>query len=92
MRVSTARDGDGQCRLVVEDNGIGFDQKYAEQIFTVFERLHGRSDYEGCGIGLAVCRKIARRHGGDIAASGTDGAGARFVVTLPLRQEAIAGA
>lgn len=72
-----------QCRLIVEDNGIGFDQKYQERIFQVFQRLHGRSEYEGSGIGLAICRKIAERHGGSIRAESSPGAGAKFIVTLP---------
>jgi len=70
-------------RVVIEDNGIGFEQKHAEQIFGVFERLHGRSRYEGTGIGLAVCEKIVLRHRGTIKAIGTPGEGACFIVTLP---------
>lgn len=72
-------------QITVSDNGIGFDEKYADRIFTMFERLHGRAAYEGTGIGLAICRKIAHRHGGEIQASSVPGAGARFVVTLPVR-------
>jgi PAS domain S-box-containing protein len=71
------------CRLIVQDNGIGFDPKYQERIFQVFQRLHGRNEYEGSGIGLAICRKIAERHGGSITAESTPGSGARFIVTLP---------
>jgi two-component system, LuxR family, sensor kinase FixL len=71
------------CRLIVQDNGIGFDAKYQERIFQVFQRLHGRNEYEGSGIGLAICRKIAERHGGSITAQSTPGSGARFIVTLP---------
>jgi len=78
---------EGMCRIVVADNGIGFDSKYAERIFGIFQRLHGRLAYSGSGIGLAVCRKIAERHGGAIEAHGEPGAGARFAVTLPLRQQ-----
>ena len=71
--------------LVCTDNGIGFDQKYAERIFEVFQRLHGRSEYEGTGIGLAVCRKIVERHSGDITVESVPGEGARFIVKLPVR-------
>ena len=53
----------------MEDNGIGFDEKYAERIFGTFQRLHGRSEYEGTGIGLSIARKIAWRHDGDITAT-----------------------
>jgi signal transduction histidine kinase len=72
------------CQLMVADNGIGFDEKYLDRIFAPFQRLHGRSAYEGTGIGLAVCRKIAERHGGNITAQSTPGQGATFIVTLPL--------
>lgn len=74
-------------RLTVEDNGIGFDEKYLDRIFTIFQRLHGRSQYEGTGIGLAICRKIAQRHGGDITATSAPGKGATFIVTLPVTQK-----
>jgi PAS domain S-box-containing protein len=73
------------CRLSVRDNGIGFDEKYRERIFDVFQRLHGREQYEGTGVGLAICRKIAERHGGSITAHSRPGEGATFVVTLPTR-------
>lgn len=74
-------------RIFVEDNGIGFDEKYLDRIFTVFQRLHGRAEYEGSGVGLAVCRKIAERHGGGITAKSAPGEGATFIVTLPLKQK-----
>jgi two-component system, LuxR family, sensor kinase FixL len=73
-------------RITVEDNGIGFDEKYRDRIFQIFQRLHGRNEYEGTGIGLAICRKIVERHGGVIAAHSSPGAGAKFVITLPQRQ------
>jgi signal transduction histidine kinase len=76
-----------QCRIRVEDNGIGFENKYADQIFKVFERLHGRDEYEGTGIGLAVCRKVVERHRGTIEAEGLLGKGSIFTVTLPVKQK-----
>jgi PAS domain S-box-containing protein len=75
------------CRVVIADNGIGFDEKYLDRIFTVFQRLHGRMEYEGSGIGLAVCRKIVERHGGHINASSEEGKGATFFIDLPVSQE-----
>ncbi len=70
-------------QLFVEDNGIGFEEKYLQRIFNVFQRLHGRSQYEGTGIGLAICKKIVERHHGSITASSQLGQGATFIVTLP---------
>jgi PAS domain S-box-containing protein len=72
------------CELSIKDNGIGFDERYGEKIFGMFQRLHGRNEYEGTGVGLAVCRRIADRHGGTISAKGKPGEGATFTVTLPL--------
>lgn len=77
----------GACQITVTDKGIGFDEKYLDRIFTIFQRLHGRHEYEGTGIGLAVCRKIVDRHGGHITARSTPGVGSSFIVTLPLKQE-----
>jgi light-regulated signal transduction histidine kinase (bacteriophytochrome) len=74
------------CEVTVADNGIGFKPDYAERIFGIFQRLHGRGEYPGTGIGLATCRKILERHGGAITASGQAGEGATFVFTLPVRQ------
>jgi signal transduction histidine kinase len=76
----------GLCQITVEDNGIGFDEKYLDRIFVLFQRLHGRTAYEGTGIGLAICRKIADRHGGGITARSTPGEGSTFIITLPLKQ------
>ena len=76
----------GEVRLTVRDNGIGFEPQYSRRIFRVFERLHGRTEYPGTGIGLALCRKIVERHGGTIIADGVPGAGATFTVTLPVHQ------
>jgi signal transduction histidine kinase len=68
----------------VEDNGIGFDPQAATRLFQPFQRLVGRSEYAGSGIGLAICRKIVERHGGIITARGKPGEGAVFIVQLPL--------
>ena len=76
------------CEITVADNGIGFDEKYRDRIFTIFQRLHGRQEYEGTGIGLSICRKIAERHGGDIMAKSILGVGATFITTLPMKQKA----
>jgi len=79
-------------RIYIEDNGIGFDQKYAEQIFDMFRRLHSNVEYEGTGIGLALCKKIVEMHRGFISALGKPGEGAVFIVSLPLqapRKEAL---
>lgn len=75
-----------KCRITVEDNGIGFDQQYAERIFGIFQRLHPRDVYEGTGIGLAICRRIVEYHSGQISAHGTPGKGSIFEVLLPVAQ------
>jgi signal transduction histidine kinase len=74
------------CRLTVKDNGIGFEEVYLDRIFNVFQRLHGRNEYEGTGMGLAISRRIVERHGGTITAESVPGKGATFIVTLPVSQ------
>jgi light-regulated signal transduction histidine kinase (bacteriophytochrome) len=78
--------GNGFWEIFIEDNGVGFDDKYADRIFKPFERLHSESDFPGNGIGLAICHKIVTRHRGKISARGSVGKGACFIVTLPQRQ------
>jgi len=77
------------CVLSIKDNGIGFEEKYLDRIFTIFQRLHGRQEYEGTGVGLAVCRRIVERHGGQITAKSSPGQGANFLVRLPLVQRSL---
>lgn len=74
-------------KIEFTDNGIGFKQEYAERIFNIFQRLHGKTEFAGTGIGLAMCKKIALNHQGDIYALGKPGAGATFTLILPERQE-----
>ena len=73
-----------QCRILVEDNGIGFDEKYGTRIFGIFQRLHPRDVYEGTGIGLAICRRIVQQHGGTITAHSVPGKGSTFEILLPV--------
>ncbi len=86
--IKSAKNFSEICEITVADNGIGFDEKYCDRIFTIFQRLHGRQEYEGTGIGLAVCRKIVERHDGVIIAKSAPGEGATFIITLPLQQKA----
>jgi signal transduction histidine kinase len=84
-----ADDGEDSCprwHIKIQDNGIGFDEKYRDKIFEVFQRLHGRGEYEGSGIGLSLVRKIVARHGGSISAHSKPGEGATFLITLPEKQ------
>jgi PAS domain S-box-containing protein len=75
--------------IIVQDAGIGFDEKYLDRIFAPFQRLHGRNEFEGTGMGLAICRKIAEAHWGGITAKSAVGQGATFIVTLPTTQPII---
>jgi PAS domain S-box-containing protein len=76
----------GFYEITIQDNGIGFDEKYLDRIFQVFQCLYSPGEYEGTGIGLATCRKIVERHGGEITAQGKPGQGAIFIVILPVKQ------
>jgi PAS domain S-box-containing protein len=80
----TSSNQEPSYQILVEDNGIGFEEQYRDRIFGTFERLHGRMEFEGTGIGLAICRKITERHGGTIVAHSTPGQGSTFIITLPL--------
>ncbi|HEY0610304.1 MAG TPA: CheR family methyltransferase [Chitinophaga sp.] len=80
-------DAEAYYDITVRDNGIGFRQEYAEQIFTIFQRLHDNSQYSGTGIGLSLCRKIVTNHNGKIFAEGRENEGATFHILLPAKQE-----
>ncbi len=87
VKVHSKKTGKNQVEITVEDNGIGFSMEYSSQLFQPFRRLHGRSEYEGTGIGLSICRKIIERHGGTISAHSKPGVGSIFIVNLPIAQE-----
>ena len=74
------------CLLIIEDNGVGFDEKYLDNVFSLFERLHSKDQYEGTGIGLAIAKKIIEKHNGIIHAKSTMGNGAQFMILLPIAQ------
>ena len=84
---SHSRNGDSICNIFVKDNGIGFDQKYIKKVFKPMERLVGRSEYEGTGMGLSICRRIIERHHGTITAESCQGKGTTFIFSLPIKQK-----
>ena len=86
VHIASSRADGGHYAITVRDNGIGFNDQYSEKIFKMFERLHGRMEYAGSGIGLAICQQIVKRHGGTIGAASQPGDGATFTVTLPVAQ------
>lgn len=87
VTVATERDGDGGTVLVVRDDGIGIPPEHAERVFRPFQRLHGREEYEGTGIGLALCQRITERHGGTITVEPAAGGGCAFRATFPPGEE-----
>jgi signal transduction histidine kinase len=84
VHLTSSRPSPRSFAISVTDNGIGFNSQYADKIFRMFERLHGKNEYAGSGIGLAICRAIVLRHGGTISATSRPGEGATFTVTLPV--------
>jgi PAS domain S-box-containing protein len=86
IRVRCSSAGKREMQITVEDNGIGFEEKFVDRIFAPFERLHGRHEYQGAGMGLAICKKIVERHAGSITATSSSGKGSSFIITLPLKQ------
>ena len=89
VEISSSGVEDGFHSILVSDNGIGFEEKYAERIFSPFERLHSQRDYSGTGIGLAICRKIVERHQGRITAQSVVGEGTVFHIAWPVRPEVL---
>jgi light-regulated signal transduction histidine kinase (bacteriophytochrome) len=85
--ISDTQSNYNECHIFIEDNGIGFDQNHADEIFDMLKKLHSSSEYEGTGIGLTLCRKIAELHQGSIQAHGKANEGATFIVSLPLHDE-----
>ncbi|MGV3657334.1 MAG: hybrid sensor histidine kinase/response regulator [Chitinophagaceae bacterium] len=86
---SPADPGGAYCRISIKDNGIGFQEKYLDKIFTLFQRLHGKEEYEGTGIGLAIVKKIIDKHNGIISAQSKEGVGTTFIIVIPLKQVAV---
>ena len=86
INIHSQHSGNEKAIITIEDNGIGFNEKYSQNIFQPFQRLHGKSDYDGTGIGLAICKKIVVRHKGTISVKSTPGKGSKFIVTLPVKQ------
>ncbi|NJD58542.1 MAG: hypothetical protein FIA98_03985, partial [Anaerolineae bacterium] len=76
----------GKCHIYMKDNGIGFELQYLDRIYTPIQRLHSRQEYEGSGMGLAICRRIVERHSGEITATSTPGMGSTFIIVLPIHQ------
>ncbi len=84
--ITSQQNGHGYWEISVEDNGIGFDEKCIDRIYKLFQRLHGRHEYDGTGIGLAICKKIVDLHGGTIDVKSSPRQGSTFIVTLPEKQ------
>ena len=82
VTISATREGD-LWWIAIADNGIGIAAQHTERIFNIFQRLHSRDEYDGTGIGLALCRKVVQRHGGDIVVDSVEGSGSVFRFSLP---------
>ncbi len=83
INISSRKNGNNDWEIYVEDNGIGFDEQFVDRIFSPFQQLHGKSEYEGSGLGLSICKKIAQQHNGTLSAKSQPGKGSMFIITLP---------
>lgn len=86
VNISARKKDDDYWEIAIEDNGIGFDEKYADRIFQPFQRLHGKSDYHGSGIGLSICKKIVAHHKGTLSVKSSPGEGTTFTISFPAKQ------
>jgi len=82
---SISLDKGAYCRIYISDNGIGFNEQYLDKIFTMFQRLHGKAEYEGTGIGLSIVKKIIEKHNGLVTAKSKEGGGTTFIIVLPVK-------
>ncbi|MDH5457845.1 MAG: ATP-binding protein, partial [Nitrospinota bacterium] len=86
INISMSQLDHNYIKIHIQDNGIGFDEAKSPKIFKPFERLHGRKEYEGTGMGLSICQKIVTRHGGKITVTSKPNEGSTFIITLPIKQ------
>ncbi|MBN4065795.1 hypothetical protein JYT51_00515 [Candidatus Amoebophilus asiaticus] len=87
VEINSRQLADSKWEITVKDQGVGFDEEYLERIFKPFQRLHSKSEFEGTGMGTAICQRIVERHGGILSANSTIGKGSTFIIILPEKQK-----